>query len=105
MQDDIAASVVKTLKGQLTAQIPTRAPHTRNLDAYTRYLEGRYHWNKRTEDELAKSVDCFEGAIEREPRYAVAYAAMADAYVTLGTYGGMPAAYSSPVQSGPWKTH
>jgi serine/threonine protein kinase/tetratricopeptide (TPR) repeat protein len=92
IQDEIAAAVVKTLKGQLTSHIPLVAPHTRDLAAYTSYLEGRYHWNKRTEDELRKSVECFEDAIERDPGYAVAYAGKADAYVTLGTYGAMPPA-------------
>jgi eukaryotic-like serine/threonine-protein kinase len=92
VQDEIAASVVKTLQGQWTTRVPVVAPHTRDLDAYTSYLEGRYHWNKRTEDELATSVECFRSAIERDPAYAVAYAGMADAYVTLGTYGAMPPA-------------
>ena len=87
VQDEIAASVVKTLHAQLTTKAPLVAPHTRDLNAYTSYLEGRYHWNKRTEDELRKSVNCFAEAVERDPRYAVAYAGMADAYVTLGTYG------------------
>lgn len=90
VQDEIAASVVKTLKGQLTTAVPLVAPHTRDLDAYSSYLEGRYHWNKRTEDELAKSVECFKDAIRRDPGYAVAYAGMADAYVTLCTYGALP---------------
>jgi serine/threonine protein kinase/tetratricopeptide (TPR) repeat protein len=90
VQDEIAASVVKTLQGQLATNVPVVAPHTRDLDAYTIYLEGRYHWNKRTEEELETSVECFRGAIERDPAYAVAYAGMADAYVTLGTYGARP---------------
>jgi serine/threonine protein kinase/tetratricopeptide (TPR) repeat protein len=90
VQDEIAALVVKTLKGQLTTAAPLVAPHTRDVDAYTCYLEGRYHWNKRTEDELEKSVACFKEAIERDPGYAVAYAGMADAHVTLGTYGALP---------------
>ena len=60
--------------------------------AYSFYLEGRYHWNKRTEDELQKSVACFEDAIERDPAYAEAHAGIADAYVTLGTYGALPPA-------------
>ena len=92
IQDEIAAAVVKTLKGQLTSHIPLVAPHTRDLSAYTSYLEGRYHWNKRTEDDLRKSVACFDDAIERDPGYAVAYAGKADAYVTLGTYGALPPA-------------
>lgn len=96
VQDEIAASVVKTLKGQLTTKVPLVAPHTRDLDAYMAYLEGRYHWNARTEEELKKSVECFKAAIERDPGYAVAYSGMADAYVTLGTYGAMPPADVMP---------
>ena len=87
MPDEIAASVVTTLKARLTTAMPLVAPHTRDLGAYTAYLEGRYHWNKRTEDELVKSVECFKDAIERDPGFAVAYAGMGDAYVTLATYG------------------
>src|SRR5262249_15292881 len=62
----------------------------RDVEAYEAYLEGRYHWNKRTEDELQKSVECFERALELDPGYAQAYAGMADAYITLGTYGALP---------------
>ena len=67
-----------------------------DLAAYESYLEGRYHWNKRTEDELKKSVVCFERAIDRDPDFAPAYAGMADAYVTLGTYGRMAAKDAMP---------
>ena len=62
MQDEIAGSVVSTLKGRLAADSSAAvvAPRSKDLDAYGFYLEGRYHWNKRTEDELKKSVGCFE---------------------------------------------
>jgi serine/threonine protein kinase/tetratricopeptide (TPR) repeat protein len=88
VQDEIAHTIVSTLKGKLAADksAVVVAPR-RDLDAYRFYLEGRYHWNKRTEDELKRSVGCFERAIDRDPDYAQAYAGMADAYVTLGTYG------------------
>jgi eukaryotic-like serine/threonine-protein kinase len=92
VQEQIAASVVAALKGKLAAErnVAALVPRTRDLDAYEAYLEGRYHWNKRTEDELKKSVVCFERAIERDADYAEAHAAVADAYVTLGTYGALP---------------
>jgi serine/threonine protein kinase/tetratricopeptide (TPR) repeat protein len=91
VQDEIASSVVSTLKGRLATDAGTSvvAPRSRDLDAYGFYLEGRYHWNKRTEDELKRSVTCFERAIERDPGYAPAYGGLADAYVTLGTHGAM----------------
>jgi serine/threonine-protein kinase len=92
VQDEIAGAVVSMLKGRLAADSRAAliAPHRHDLDAYGFYLEGRYHWNKRTEDELKKSVGCFEHAIDKDPGYAQAYAGMADAYITLGTYGAMP---------------
>jgi serine/threonine-protein kinase len=98
VQEEIASSVVNTLKGRLAVdeKLPAMAQRRRNLEAYGFYLEGRYHWNKRTEDELKKSVACFERAIERDPAYAEAYAGIADAYVTLGTYGALPAADVMP---------
>jgi serine/threonine protein kinase/Tfp pilus assembly protein PilF len=97
VQDEIATSVVSTLKGKLAAaKSIAAAPAARNLEAYGFYLEGRYHWNKRTEDELVKSVTCFEKAIERDPAYAHAYTGMADAYVTLGTYGALAAEVVMP---------
>jgi serine/threonine-protein kinase len=91
VQDEIAGYVVSTLKGRMAADADASvlAPRSRDLEAYGFYLEGRYHWNKRTEDELKRSVKCFERAIERDPGYAPAYSGMADAYVTLGTYGVM----------------
>jgi serine/threonine-protein kinase len=93
VQDEIAASVVNTLKGKLAADESAAVvvARSRDLEAYGFYLEGRYHWNKRTEDELKKSVVCFERAIEKDPDFAPAYAGMADAYVTLGTHGCLAA--------------
>jgi serine/threonine protein kinase/tetratricopeptide (TPR) repeat protein len=92
VQSEIAASVAMALKGTLAGMkspVASVAP-LRDVEAYESYLEGRYHWNKRTEDELQTSVACFERAIERDPSYAQAYAGMADAYLTLGTYGALP---------------
>jgi eukaryotic-like serine/threonine-protein kinase len=93
VQDEIAASVASTLKGKLGAdrRAIARAPRGPDIEAYESYLEGRYHWNKRTEEELKISVVCFERAIDRAPAFAPAYAGLADAYVTLATYGALPA--------------
>jgi serine/threonine-protein kinase len=91
VQDEIAGSIVNTLKGTLIGGSNASSHGTRDVAAYEAYLEGRYHWNKRTEDELKKSVGCFEQAIQRDPAFARALAGIADAYVTLGTYGALPA--------------
>jgi Tfp pilus assembly protein PilF len=66
--------------------------HTDDLEAYNLYLRGRYFWNKRTEADVRKAIECFSQAIDRDPGYALAQAGLADAYVTLPDYGHMPPA-------------
>jgi serine/threonine-protein kinase len=93
VQTEIAAAVAVALKGTLAGvgyPVAAATSRSRDIEAYESYLEGRYHWNKRTEDELQKSVDCFERAIARDPCYAQAFAGVADAFLTLGTYGALP---------------
>jgi len=38
---------------------------------------------------LKKSIECFEGAIKRDPGYALAYAGLADSYITLRDYASV----------------
>jgi serine/threonine-protein kinase len=66
--------------------------HTENAQAYQLYLKGRYHWNKRTEDGIKKSIEYFEQAIALDPKYALAYAGLADAYNLMASYSAKPLA-------------
>jgi Tfp pilus assembly protein PilF len=70
-----------------------RKRSTQDSEAYHLYLKGRYCSEKRTLDDLNKAIDFFHRAVEDDPRYALAYAGLADAYTLLGsgTYGAMPA--------------
>jgi serine/threonine-protein kinase len=52
---------------------------------YEAYLKGRFQWNKRTTGSLDAAVNFFSSAIERDPTYAPAHAALADCYNQLGT--------------------
>lgn len=52
-------------------------------DAHDAYLRGRYHWAKRTYKEIVKAIEYFGKAVERNPRYARAYAGLADCYIIL----------------------
>lgn len=47
------------------------------------YERGRYFWNLRTADGLAKAVGSFEQAIAEDPSYAEAYAGLAESYDLL----------------------
>jgi TolB-like protein/Tfp pilus assembly protein PilF/predicted Ser/Thr protein kinase len=52
---------------------------------YEEYLKGRYEWNSRTPRSLERAVDHFARAIQLDPTYAPAHAALADCYNQLGT--------------------
>ncbi|MFY9609597.1 MAG: tetratricopeptide repeat protein, partial [Blastocatellia bacterium] len=59
---------------------------------YQLYLKGRYHWNKRTEDGIRKSIEYFEQAIALDLKYALAYAGLADAHNLMSSYSTKPLA-------------
>lgn len=85
VQDAIASDVVRELAvalGQDDREVLARR-YTRNTDAYQLYLKGRYFWEKRTEASTRKSIEYFEQAVSLDPKYALAYSGLADAYWTL----------------------
>jgi serine/threonine-protein kinase len=53
--------------------------------AYEEYLKGRYEWNSRTPKSLQAAIDHFNRAVELDPTYAPAHAALADCYNQLAT--------------------
>ncbi len=91
LQDEISLAIVDNLKIELLGQEKRDfiKGHTQNLGAYDSYLKGRYFWNKRTVEDIKKSVEYFQQAIKDDPKYALAYAGLADSYITLGDWAGL----------------
>ena len=82
IQDEIARSVIARL-GLKTGDDSSRQlarRHTGNVGAYQNYLKGRYSLNKRNSEAILKAIDYFQRAIELDPKYALAYAGLAEAY-------------------------
>lgn len=48
------------------------------------YLKGSYHFARRTIPDFRKALEYFRSAVEQEPRYALAWAGLADVYNFLG---------------------
>jgi len=92
IQEKVAARIVRALKVQLTPdeKKTLKKRFTQNTEAYQLYLQGRYFWNRRSEEGLKTAIKYFEKAIEKDPRYALAWAGIADAYSLLGEYGRIP---------------
>jgi len=55
--------------------------------AYELYLQARAQWQLRTREGIAKAEACYKRAIEIDPRFAAAYAGLADCYTMLSVYG------------------
>jgi adenylate cyclase len=85
IQRDMAIRVAQQLKVQMTSGEKQQIdePRAGNLEAYTLYLRGRSFRNTWTEEGLRKAIAYFEQAIDSDPKYALAYAGMADAYLLL----------------------
>jgi len=91
LQDEISLAIVDNLKIKLLGKEKQELikGQTQNLEAYDSYLKGRYFWNKRTVEDIKKSVEYFQQAIERDSEYALAYAGLADSYITYGDWSGL----------------
>ena len=89
IQSDIAQRVAEALKVELLSSEKSdiEKKPTNNPEAYTLYLKGRYHWNERTRAGNDKAVKYNEKAVELDPGFALAYAALADCHVVSQNYG------------------
>jgi DNA-binding winged helix-turn-helix (wHTH) protein/TolB-like protein/Tfp pilus assembly protein PilF len=91
MQDAIALRVSEALFTRMATAHPllqARARgQTEDSEAYLSYANGRLAWSRATEASLTQAIGYFEAAIERDPRYALAHAGLADCYAILGVFG------------------
>jgi TolB-like protein/Flp pilus assembly protein TadD len=92
IENDVATQISENLRLKLTGEEKQNLerPATRSAEAYRLYLQGRFYWNKRTEDGIRKAIDLFRQAIDADPVYAAAYAGLADSYAVLGFYTIVP---------------
>ena len=92
-QEEISSEVSEKLRVKVTGEDKQRLAKrtTVNTEAYQLYLQGRYQWNKRTLDGIEQSIDDFQEALRKDPRYALAYAGQADAYALLADFNILPA--------------
>jgi eukaryotic-like serine/threonine-protein kinase len=89
VQKEIAKNVSEKLRLKLTGADQTQLTktYTNSGEAYEAYLKGRYHWNKRNEEGFKQATTFFQDAIVKDPKYALAYTGLADAYTLRSDYG------------------
>jgi TolB-like protein/tetratricopeptide (TPR) repeat protein len=90
LQDEITRAIVDTLKLKLAISPPSLP---RSTEAYDDYLRGLFYSDKSTEDTLRKSLEFFERALEKDPRFARAWTGIAKSWLWLAD------AYVKPVEA------
>jgi TolB-like protein/DNA-binding winged helix-turn-helix (wHTH) protein/Flp pilus assembly protein TadD len=76
----IAEQIRQRLSPEVAAAIDRR--QTQNPEAYELYLKGRYEWTKFQPDSIAKTLRFYQLAVEKDPRYGLAWAGIAHANIT-----------------------
>jgi TolB-like protein/Flp pilus assembly protein TadD len=89
IQDEVASSIANALVDSFAGLSEKPAGRTRNLAAFEAYRTGRLHWWRRSPQEIQKAIELFANALEHDPQYAPAYAAIADSLVLLSLYGNI----------------
>ncbi len=93
LQDEIAASVTSALSDNVARHLSLSGPEPATpmrTEAYEAYLKGRYHWNRKTAEDLQQAGRYFERALQLDENSAAAHAGLADYYCLQGTLGLMP---------------
>jgi TolB-like protein/Tfp pilus assembly protein PilF len=94
IQQEIAAAIADATHARLAAvgtgaMAARAAPRHEDPVAYELYLKGAHLWNQRTGGAVRSSLAFFQRAIERQPRYGLAYVGVANAYIILGSSSEM----------------
>jgi TolB-like protein/DNA-binding winged helix-turn-helix (wHTH) protein/Flp pilus assembly protein TadD len=94
LQAEVASAIVREINGTLTPGQRARMdnPRAANPEAYVAYLKGRYFLNNQRSTEGArKSLEHSLQAVQIDPDWPLAYAGLADSYVSAGFLAAFPA--------------
>jgi TolB-like protein/DNA-binding winged helix-turn-helix (wHTH) protein/Tfp pilus assembly protein PilF len=83
LESDVASAIAHEIQVQTTPEEWDRLAQARAVDreAYQLYLKGRYYQNRWVPGASQKAVQFFHEAIRKQPNYALAHAALAEAEV------------------------
>jgi serine/threonine protein kinase/Tfp pilus assembly protein PilF len=96
IQDEIAETIVQELRIGLVGVSAARRT-SRDAAAHDAYLKGLYALHKWTEPSVRQAITDFGEVIARDPRFAPAFAALADAHIWLYSgIGLLPAGEAVP---------
>ena len=87
LQGELARTVASEIRIYVSPErekpLTTRRPV--NPEAYDAYVQGQFHWNERSPQELLLAINYFQRAVAADSEFAPAYAGLADSYAMLST--------------------
>ena len=88
LQAEVAQAIAREVQIKLSAaeQSQLASASMVNPAAHEAYLKGRFHLNKSTEREIRAGMRYFEEAIAADPKFALAYVGLGDAWGNLSTW-------------------
>jgi len=92
LQNEVTRDIAENIELSLTPAVRQRLNATRPMDphAHEAYLQARFYSSRRRPADLKTAILYYEKAIAREPRYARAYAGLADSYSVMRAYNLAP---------------
>jgi adenylate cyclase len=94
IQDEVANDIVAAIKLQLEQGAEPLAQGelegSEDPAASEAYMKGLHHLNRRTDADLRRAAQYFQEAVEEDPQFALAHAAIAQTYALLPAYGDFP---------------
>jgi DNA-binding winged helix-turn-helix (wHTH) protein/TolB-like protein len=80
VQDSISVRVANALPLKLSGDEQERLSkrYTDNPEAYELYLQGLYYRVRNAEGDKARSLECYQSALEKDPKFALVYVEIAE---------------------------
>lgn len=92
IQSEIALEIADEIQSTLgdrkpVATVARASASPQEYHAWDLYLQGRYRWNQRNEQEIREAAQWFQQSVTADPDFARGYAGLADSWALLSSYG------------------
>lgn len=98
VQNEVTIAIARQVQIKLTPLESARLARARPINpvAHEAFLKGLFFWNKFSVEDLHKSLEFYQQALQIDPDYAEAYSGLAATYGILGNFGALPSSEAYP---------